>query len=77
MIVPYLAGIITASLIIYVYETVLTFIDYRAFKAWLVTQKVNIKELDEQSFTKFYALWELSKFPDVEFEVVKKDKAPL
>lgn len=77
MIVPYLAGIITASLIIWVYETVLTYLDYRQFKVWLMTQKVNVKDLDEQEFTKFYALWELSKFPNVEFEVVKKDKAPL
>lgn len=77
MIVPYLAGIITASLIIWVYETMLTYLDYRQFKVWLMTQKVNVKDLDEQEFTKFYALWELSKFPNVEFEVVKKDKAPL
>jgi hypothetical protein len=77
MIIPYLAGVITASLIIWVYETVLTYLDYRQFKVWLITQRVNIKELNEQDFTKFYALWELSKFPNVEFEVIKKDKAPL
>lgn len=61
----FFAGFACTCAIYYVIDYIAGFFEYVRFKKWLESIDVSIKSLDEKAFDKYYAMWELSKLPNV------------
>jgi hypothetical protein len=71
----FILGIAVTSLAYYIVDYISGYFDYRKFKKWLVTMDIDIRSIDEKGFDKYYAMWEISKLPNIEIkEVTEKDK---
>ena len=67
----FIVGVATTSLVFYVYDYIAGYFDYLKFKKWLVEVDVDIRSLSELDFDKYFAMWEISKLPNIVIEEVK------
>ena len=74
----FICGIAVTSLVFYIIDHIMSFLEYRKFRKWLVKMNVDIHEIDNKAFDKFYAMYEISKLPNVEIQEVtnKTEEAP-
>jgi len=74
----FICGVAVTSLAFYIIDHLMSFVEYCKFKRWLVSMNVDPKEVDEKAFDKFYAMYEISKLPNVEIQEVtnKTEEAP-
>jgi len=69
-IAAFICGVVVTSLVFYIIDHVISFLEYRAFRKWLVKMNVNVHEIDDKAFDKFYVMYEISKLPNVEIQEV-------
>ena len=77
-IAAFICGIAVTSLVFYIIDHITSLFEYMKFRQWLVSMNVDPKEIDSKAFDKFYAMYEISKLPNVEIQEVtnKTEEAP-
>jgi hypothetical protein len=71
----FIAGFACTCAIYCVIDYIAGYFEYVRFKKWLESIDVSVRSLDEKAFDKYYAMWELSKLPNITItEVTDKDK---
>lgn len=68
----FLTGVAVTAFIYWVGGHVSSYIEYVKFKRWLVKMNIDLDDLDSKSLDKFYAMYEISKLPNVTIEEVEK-----
>ena len=73
MITGILIGVAGTAAFIYVSELFASYMRYREMREWMLKKDIDPADIDKEEFSKLYALWQLSKLPNIEIEHITKE----
>lgn len=70
----FICGIAVTSTVFFFYDYIASYLEYRQFRKWLVKMDIEPSSIDDKAFDKFFAMYEISKLPNVEIKEVTDEK---